>query len=106
MGYGSIADMSDEEFSDFVKEINAAYWAEEDEMKAGVHPNQVKERAEIVLKELGHKFNTITRMNWDISGPRVKIDVDGKYFGIYNYSSNEFEMISIAQFPCVKKGSD
>lgn len=29
---------------DYIKEVNAAYWAEEEEMKAGIHPSQIIER--------------------------------------------------------------
>ena len=35
--------------NDCCKEISAAYWAEEEEMKLGIHPSQVKER---IVKEL------------------------------------------------------
>ena len=28
----------------YIHEVNAAYWAEEEELRAGIHPSQVKER--------------------------------------------------------------
>lgn len=28
----------------YIAEVNAAYWAEEDEMRSGIHPTQVLER--------------------------------------------------------------
>ena len=30
----------------YIKEVNSNYWAEENKMKAGVHPSQIIERVE------------------------------------------------------------
>ena len=40
---------------DYIKEVNANYWAEEEEMKAGIHPSQIIERVQKVLDESGIK---------------------------------------------------
>lgn len=39
-------DWTDEEWGEYIREVNAAYWAEEDEFRAGVHPTQLNERQE------------------------------------------------------------
>lgn len=48
---------------DYVKEISAAYWEEEAEMKARIHSSQIKERLQ---KELYAKgiYRKITFMNY------------------------------------------
>ena len=74
----------------YIKEINAAYWAEEDEMKAGIHPSQVKERIEKILYEIGHEYREITFLDWNIEGPNVKVFIDGSLFGVFNYEENKF----------------
>ena len=33
---------------DYIKEVNANYWVEEEEMKTGVHPSQIIERIQKV----------------------------------------------------------
>ena len=43
---GRMRDWTDEEWDEYIKEVNAAYWAEEEEMKLGIHPSQTDRRAE------------------------------------------------------------
>lgn len=76
---------------EYIKEINAAYWAEEEEMKAGIHPSQVRERIEKALYDMGHQYEEISFLDWNVEGPRVKVSTNGKFFGIFNYETNKFE---------------
>lgn len=75
---------------DYIKEVSAAYWAEEDEMKMGIHPLQIKERVESSLKKNNVKFNNYEQ-RFELQGPRVEIILDGKFYGIFDYEINEFE---------------
>ena len=76
---------------DYIKEVNAAYWAEEEEMKAGVHPSQIIERVQKVLLESRNK-GKITFMDYDgFSGTRVGVSVDDNFYGVFDYIENEFE---------------
>lgn len=76
---------------DYIKEVNANYWAEEEEMKAGVHPSQIIERVQKVLDESGVK-KKITFMDYDgFSGTRVGVSVDGNFYGVFDYINNIFE---------------
>lgn len=75
---------------DYIKEVSAAYWAEEDEMKMGIHPLQIKERVESNLKKNNVKFNNYEQ-RFELQGPRVEIILDGKFYGIFDYEINEFE---------------
>lgn len=76
--------------NDYIKEVNAAYWAEEDEMKMGIHPLQIKERAVSSLKKNGIKFSKYEQ-RFDLQGPRIEVILDDKFYGIFDYESNEFE---------------
>lgn len=76
---------------DYIKEINANYWVEEEEMKTGVHPSQIIERVQKVLNEDGVK-KKITFMDYSgFSGTRVGVSVDGDFYGVFDYIENEFE---------------
>lgn len=75
---------------DYCREISEAYWIEEDEMKMGIHPLQIKERVLSVLKRNNITFSEYMQNFWP-SGPRVEIILDGKFYGIFDYDSNEFE---------------
>ena len=76
---------------DYIKEVNANYWAEKEEMKAGVHPSQIIERVQKVLNESGIK-KKITFMDYDgFSGARVGVSVDGNFYGVFDYIDNVFE---------------
>ena len=79
--------------NDCCKEISAAYWAEEEEMKLGIHPSQVKERIVKELYELGTDYtdNDITFLDWDISGSRVRVFIHDSFFGIFDYEENKFQ---------------
>ena len=76
---------------DYIREVNSAYWAEEEELKAGTHPSQIIPRIEKVLLEMGIDKNLVTRYDWIVPGPRVAVNYDTKLLGIFNYETNEFE---------------
>lgn len=76
---------------DYIKEVNANYWAEEEEIKVGVHPSQIIERVQKVLNESGVK-KKITFMDYNgLSGARVGVSVDGNFYGVFDYVENVFE---------------
>lgn len=88
--------MSESEFSDYCAEVSAAYWAEEAEYAAGIHPEQVKERIEKELCKLGYHYEEISFLDWaSVDGPKVKVSTNGSYFGIFNYETNKFEVLSL-----------
>lgn len=88
------SEMSEEEFGSYCREVSVAYWAEEDEYAAGIHPEQVKERIEKELYKLGYQYEEVSFLDWaSIEGPRVKVSKDGSFFGIFNYETNKFESI-------------
>ena len=83
---------------DYCKEAADAYFAEEEEMKLGIHPTQIKDR----IKDWFYKNDDgnvdITRLDeWTDSTVKVYIRrtgmLDGKIFGIFNYINNEFDSI-------------
>ena len=75
----------------YIKEVNANYWAEEEEMKSGVHPSQIIERAQKVLAESGTK-GKITFMDYNgFPGTRVGVSVNGNFYGVFDYIENKFE---------------
>ena len=75
----------------YIKEVNANYWAEEEEMKAGVHPSQIIERVRKVLDESGIK-GEITFMDYKgFPGTRVGVSIGGEFYGVFDYIENEFE---------------
>lgn len=78
---------SDEE----IKEINANYWEEENELKMGIHPIQIKERIEKCLSEQDVAYIKITFLDWNVDGPRVRVSLDGTVYGVFNYETNHFE---------------
>ena len=75
----------------YIKEINANYWEEENEMKAGVHPSQIIERVEKELIKSGNK-GKITFMDYNgFSGTRVGVSVNNSVYGVFEYIENKFE---------------
>ena len=75
----------------YIKEVNSNYWAEENEMKAGVHPSQIIERVEKELIKSGNK-GKITFMDYNgFSGTRVGVSVNNSFYGVFDYIENEFE---------------
>ena len=90
-GYIKILDsefpvISDED----IENLNDMYWEEEDEIKMGTHPSQVIERIKKTLNEMNYAFDKITYLDWKIDGTKVKVSIDGKYYGIFDYDKNEF----------------
>ena len=76
---------------DYIKEVNVNYWAEEEEMKAGIHPSQIIERVQNVLDESGIK-KKITFMDYNgFSGARVGVSVDDIFYGVFDYIEKVFE---------------
>lgn len=79
---------------DYIKEVNANYWVEEEEMKTGVHPSQIIERIQKVLDKSGVK-KKITFMDYSgFSGTRVGVFVDKEFYGVFDYIENVFESTS------------
>lgn len=77
--------------NDYIHETNANYWAEENEMKLGIHPTQIRERIKERLSCDGVEFNDITFLDWAIGGSRVRVWLDKKEYGTFNYETNKFE---------------
>lgn len=84
-------DWTEEQFEDYCRETSQAYWAEEEELKAGIHSTQVRERIEKALGKLGHTYEEVSFLDWNIDGPRVIVHTNGSYFGVFDYEDNEFE---------------
>lgn len=76
---------------DEARAISKAYYTEMNEFKSGIHPSQVEQRIYQNLTSNGVQFQNITYLNWNCAGPRVKVNLDNKDYGIYNYESNKFE---------------
>lgn len=77
--------------NDYIKEANAAYWEEENEMKLGIHPSQVKERIEkCLVSEIEEDFGKITFLDWNHENTSVGVYVNNNFFGIFDYDINEF----------------
>ena len=78
---------------DYIKEINANYWAEMTEMENGIHPTQIIERVRKILDKSGNN-KKITFMDYhNFSGQRVGVFVDGNFYGVFNYEENIFETL-------------
>lgn len=77
---------------DYMRALSAAYWEEEDEFKAGIHPTQVRERIEQILQEEKVQYDEITYMRWLPNNKHVEIHLDGsrEAYGIFDYYANEF----------------
>ena len=79
-------------YEGYVQDVSAAYFAEEAEMLAGVHPTQVAGRIKVALTKVCIYNPNITFLNWvDYEGPRVGVDVNNELYGVFNYASNKFE---------------
>lgn len=70
-------------------ELSAMYWAEVDEMEQGIHPSQIIERFENVLKENGVQYDKITYLDY-IENNLVRVQLDGVYYGTFDYIQNVF----------------
>lgn len=79
--------MSDEH----ANELIAAYWAEEEEMKAGVHPSQIIPKIEELLRLMSMDPALVTMYDWNTSGHTVIVSYENKKFGIFNYDKDCFE---------------
>lgn len=83
---------------DYCREASAAYFAEEEEMKLGIHPTQVIEKIKDWFYKNGNGTVVITKLD-DWTGSTVKVYIrytgssDGKFFGVFNYINNEFDSI-------------
>ena len=75
---------------DYIEAINNAYWAEEEEMKLGIHPSQVRERIKNALSEKGVIYNEITFLDWITGDSKVKVSLDNKVYGTFDYIENCF----------------
>lgn len=77
----------DDEYCD---EVSRNYWAEEYEMKMGIHPTQIKERIESWMSK-NNVSGEITFLDWEYCGHRVGVQIDKQFFGIFDYDKNIFE---------------
>ena len=76
---------------DYIRDANSYYWGEEKEMWLGIHPTQVKERIEKLLKDLKVDYGKITFLDWDKRhGSIVDVYLDGKFYAPFNYELNFF----------------
>lgn len=70
--------------------LGFAYLKEKTEIKTGTHPTQVSER---IKDTLANKVNyNDMYLNWNVSGPNVRVSLDNKEYGIFNYKTNKFIM--------------
>lgn len=74
---------------EYIREVNSAYRAEEEEMKMGIHPSQIFERVQHTLKESGCD-GEITFMDYSIPGSRVIVSVNNSVYGAFDYEDNIF----------------
>lgn len=82
------------DLASMIREANSNFWAEEDEIKAGVHPYQVKERVEKYLHDRGMEEVNITFLMWNMKEPNtVRVWINDKEYGDFNYDKNEFEVL-------------
>lgn len=75
---------------DYIEAINNAYWAEDAEMKAGIHPTQVEERIRNSLSEKGVNYNEITFLDWITGSSKVRVSLDNTVYGVFDYIENCF----------------
>lgn len=75
---------------DYIKEVSAAYWEEENEMRCGNHPSQILERVQNELDK-NKIVGEITFMDYGIQDTRVQVHVNDSYYGTFNYIDNIFE---------------
>lgn len=75
----------------YIKNVNANYWAEENEIKSGAHPSQIIKKVEEELVKSGNK-GKITFMDYNgFSGTRVGVSVNNRFYGVFDYIENKFE---------------
>lgn len=77
---------------DYSREVSEMYWEEEDEMKMGIHPSQVKER---ILQwfhdhNLSYDDENITFLDWMKDEHVVSVEIDHEFYGNFNYDVNDF----------------
>ena len=87
--------MFDNYIDEYINEANAAYWEEEDEIKLGIRPSQIKESIESWLDSNDVKYEKITFLDWSCGEQKVGVYVDGEFFGVFNYQCNVFETVPI-----------
>ena len=87
--------MFDNYSDEYINEESATHWVEEDEMKLGIHPSQIKESIESWLDSNDVKYEKITFLDWSCGEQKVGVYVDGEFFGVFNYQCNVFETVLI-----------
>ena len=85
--YGVI---SDDRMDEYSKELSAAYWAEEEEMKAGIHPSQIIPRVEDAVRGMDLNPDLISMYRWNPNGHTVMVSYMGKELGIFDYQQDRF----------------
>ena len=66
---------------EYCDEVSRYYWAEEDEMKMGIHPTQIKERIESWMSK-NNVSGEITFLDWGYCGHRVGVQIDKQFLHI------------------------
>lgn len=77
---------------EYCKEVSMYYWIEEEEMKIGTHPTQIKERIESWMLK-NNIYGEITFLDWH-NDHRVGVHINNKFFGVFDYKENLFVSIS------------
>ena len=77
---------------EYCKEVSILCLIEEEETKIGIHPTQIKERIESWMYK-NNIHGDITFLDWDYNGHRVGVQINNRFFGIFDYDENIFEYV-------------
>ena len=75
---------------EYCRTVSEAFFEEQEEMKLGIHPLQVRERIEKFLKMKKFQYGEITFLDWSGKSNTVKVDIDNRPYGIFDYKVNNF----------------
>lgn len=87
---------------DYCRDLSNAYFAEEEEMKAGIHPSQLIPKCKKYLREHGYNISLITFWDWAAGpGSSVLVTVGHqkvlvKYNDLPEPTEEEIEMFGYA----------
>lgn len=74
----------------YIQEVSRNYWAEEDEMKLGIHPSQVSAKVVKALKDKGIKVNETPYLDWHYGSGFVGVRLDSGFVGVFDYRKCSF----------------
>ena len=75
---------------EFMRDLSLSYWAEEEEMKAGIHPTQIIERMNVELRKMNINPDNIGRLDYNVY-PMVEVHYkNGDLLGTFDYQRNVF----------------